>query len=107
MNLNLILGQAPAPEGNGSMLTSILMMVALFAIFYFFMIRPQKNRQKEVEAMRNALAVGDAVITSGGIHGKLKEIKDAIVVVEIANNVNITVDKNSIYKEGTAQEVTK
>ncbi len=73
------------------------MMVALIAIFYFFMIRPQSKRQKEIRKFREALTEGQKVITAGGIHGKVKGIKDNTVIVEIADNVRITVDKGSIY----------
>ena len=94
-----ILLQAAAPEGAG--FSTIIMMVAIFAIFYFFMIRPQKKRQEEIKKFRDALQVGDEVVTSGGIHGKIKEINDNTMIVEIANNVNITVDKASIFSLGS------
>lgn len=61
------------------------------------MIRPQSKRQKEIRKFREALAEGQKVITAGGIPGKVKSIKDNTVVVEIADNVRITVDKGSIY----------
>ena len=75
----------------------ILMIVALIAIFYFFMIRPQQKRQKEIRKFREGLAVGDRVITAGGIHGKIRGIKDNAFIVEIADNVKITIDKGSVY----------
>ena len=90
--LTILLQEAASPKASGY--SSIIMMVALIAIFYFFMIRPQSKRQKE---FREALAEGQKVITAGGIHGKVKSIKDNTVVVEIADNVRITVDKGSIY----------
>lgn len=82
--------------GSGGMM-NILMIVALIAIFYFFMIRPQSKKQKEIRKFREALAVGDKVITAGGIHGKIKDIKDAVIVLEIAENVRIKIDKGSVY----------
>lgn len=94
--LTILLQDAAAPQG-GSPYSSIIMMVALVAIFYFFMIRPQSKRQKEIRKFREALTEGQKVITAGGIHGKVKAIKDATVLVEIADNVRITVDKASIY----------
>ena len=83
-------------QGQGAGWSSIIMMVALVAIFYFFMIRPQTKRQKEIRKFREALSVGDKVVT-GGIYGKIKEIKDNIIVLEIADNVRIRIDKSSIY----------
>ena len=82
---------------QGAGWSSIIMMVALVAIFYFFMIRPQTKRQKEIRKFREALSVGDKVVTAGGIYGKIKEIKDNIIVLEIADNVRIRIDKSSIY----------
>ena len=84
-------------HGQGAGWSSIIMMVALVAIFYFFMIRPQTKRQKEIRKFREALSVGDKVVTAGGIYGKIKEIKDNIIVLEIADNVRIRIDKSSIY----------
>lgn len=75
----------------------ILMLVAMFAIMYFFMIRPQNKKQKEIANFRKTLQVNQKVITAGGIHAVVKEINDNDVVVEIASNVKIRVDKNSIF----------
>ncbi len=93
--LNTVLLQ----EQVGSSSSGLIMMVLIFVIFYFFMIRPQTKRQKEIKKFRDALMVGDHVVTGGGIYGKVKEIKDLSVIVEIANNVNIQVDKNSVFAD--------
>jgi preprotein translocase subunit YajC len=100
MNLLSVLLQAQGMGGSGSYFW--IMMIAMFAIIYFFMIRPQNKKQKEIQKFRAGLAVNDAVVTAGGIHGTIKEIGDTTIVVEIANNVRITVEKNSIYKTGAA-----
>lgn len=73
------------------------MIVVLIVIFYFFLIRPQSKKQKEIRKFREALQVGDKVITAGGIHGKIKEISDTYFVLEIADNVKIRIDKASVY----------
>lgn len=78
-------------------LSSILMIVALIAVFYFFMIRPQQKRQKEIKKFREGLSKGDNVITAGGIYGKIREIRDTTIIVEIADGVKITLDKGSVY----------
>lgn len=65
--------------------------------FLFFMIRPQQKRQKEIQKAREALKVGDKVITAGGIYGKIKEIGDVYMMIEIANGVNIQIDKTSVF----------
>lgn len=91
-----------AAQGGGDY-SFLIMMVAIFAIMYFFMIRPQNKKQKEIQNFRKNLEVGQSVITAGGIYGKIKEIEDNSVVVEIAPSVKIKVDKNSIYADAQAQ----
>lgn len=84
-------------QAAGSGMMNILMIVVLIGVFYFFMIRPQQKKQKEIKQFRDNLAVGDRVITAGGILGKIRGIKDTTFVVEIADNVRVTIDKNSVY----------
>ena len=81
--------------------SGLLMIVALFAIMYFFMIRPQQKRQKEIQNFRNSLNVGEAVVTAGGIYGVVKQIdeNDNTLMVEVANGVRIKVDRNSVYAQ--------
>ena len=76
----------------------ILMIVAMIAIFYFFIIGPRQKKQKKINAFRNSLKRGDKVMTAGGIYGRIREIKDSYVLLEIDNNVTIKIDKNSIYQ---------
>lgn len=93
--------------GQGSPMSFWIMIVAIFVIMYFFMIRPQKKRQKEIEKFRNSLEIGDQVITSGGIHGTVKGIDQGanIVTIEIASGVKIQVEKSCIYsREGLSQQ---
>ena len=99
MNLLNILLQAGAtqPKGMFGGMEGILMIVLIFVVFYFFMIRPQTKRQKEIKKQREAMKTGDKVVTSGGIYGKIRDIKETTVTVEIADNVRITVDKNSVF----------
>ena len=97
MMLNYILLQAKQQGGSGGM-GSILMIVALIAIFYFFMIRPQSKKQKEMKKFRENMKSGDKVITAGGIHGRVREIKkNGTAVLEIAEGVKITIDTTMIY----------
>lgn len=92
--LNSILLQA---ANSGSNLSGMIMIVAMIAIFYFFMIRPQQKKQKELKKQREAMKAGDKIVTAGGIHGRIKEIKDQVVFIEIAPGVNIKVDAGSVY----------
>ena len=101
MNLLTIMLQA---QGQADY-SFLIMMVAIFAIMYFFMIRPQNKKQKEIANFRKNLEVGQSVITAGGIYGKVKEIEDSTVVVEIASGVKIKVDRNSIFADAQSQAV--
>ena len=91
---------AQAAQGGG-MTSMLLMMVALFAIMWFFMIRPQQKKQKEIPNFQNSLAVGTSVVTGGGIYGTVKKIDLAanIIEVEIAKGVVIRVDKGYVFKD--------
>lgn len=85
------------------MMGPIMMMVAIFAIFWFFMVRPQQKRQKQIRAFQNSLTQGTKVVV-GGIYGTVKSIDPAsgIVEVEIARGVVIQVDKNYVFADVTA-----
>ena len=89
---------APAGEGQNP-LTSLLPLVLIIVVFYLFMIRPQMKRQKELKNYRESLQKGDKVVTTGGIYGKIADIKDQVVVIEIADNIRIKVDKSAILKD--------
>ena len=90
---------AQAAQGGG--MSMIIMMVAIFAIMWFFMIRPQQKKQKEIQKFQNELTEGTEVITGGGIHGVVKSIDLAknTVDVKIARDVVVTVEKTSVYKD--------
>ena len=94
--LNIIL-QAPASANSGLM--QIGMIVLMVVIFYFFIIRPQSKKQKDVQKAREALKVGDKIITAGGIYGTIRELnrETMIVVIEVWEGVKFKVDLNSVY----------
>jgi len=73
-----------------------IMMIGLFVVFYFLIIRPQNKRAKEHRAMLQALAKGDEIVTAGGIAGRVDEIGDAFITVEIASNVKIKIQRNAV-----------
>ena len=75
-----------ATNAGGSQWVSIVMIVAMLGLLYFFMIRPQKKQEKEVNAMRNSLMVGDEITTIGGIIGKIVSIKDETLVLETSRD---------------------
>ncbi|MEI6142812.1 MAG: preprotein translocase subunit YajC [Mariniphaga sp.] len=94
---------------GGSNPTSMLLMMGLMiVVFYFFMIRPQMNKQKELNKFRSALQKGDKVVTTGGIYGKIDEIKDNnIIILEVAQSVKLKVDKSVVLKDMSDAPVAK
>lgn len=87
-------------------MSMILMLVAMFAIMWFFMIRPQQKKQKEIRNFQNALQEGQQVVTGGGIYGTVKRIDltTGTIELEIAKGVTIKVDKGSVFKDMTANQ---
>ena len=73
------------------------MMLLIFVVFYFFMIRPQTKKQKELQKQREAMKKGDKVVTAGGIYGEIKEVQDNALLITIAKDVTIKVSKESVY----------
>ena len=98
MNLLTILLQAPpAPQSGMGQYSSFIMIAAMIAIFYFLMIRPQQKKQKDLQRSREAMKNGDKVITAGGIHGRIKEVSDKSMLIEVSDGVRIRVEKSSVY----------
>ncbi len=96
---------AAATSGIAGVLGSpIFMFVIIIAIMYFMMIRPQRKRQKEIDNFRRGLQPGMEVVTSGGIYGKIKEVNEGVVVLEIAHNVNIRVDISVVFANPGAMQ---
>ena len=105
--MNLLLSTlAAAPHTGGFDATFLIMIVAIFAIMYFFMIRPQQKKQKEIQKFRNSLEPGMEVVTYGGLHGTIKEIDDAknIVILEIARDVKVKVEKTHLFANAAATQ---
>jgi preprotein translocase subunit YajC len=97
MNQFLVQFLQAAQGGNPYM--TFIMLGLMIVVFYFFMIRPQMKRQKELRKFREALKKGDKVVTTGGIYGTVAEIKDDAIMIEIADNVKIKVDKSAVIMD--------
>ncbi len=97
MNMITILQAAQPAQGGGAMMW--VMMALIFVVMWFFMIRPQRKQQKELQAFRDGLKKGDKVVTIGGIYGTVCEIKDTTVLIEVDNNVKIRVSKQALVKD--------
>ena len=95
--LTFILQTQPAPQGVGWSMW--VMLILIFVVMWFFMIRPQRKQQKELEKFRNALKKGDKVVTIGGIYGTVDEIKDRTVLIKVDGDTKLKVDRNSLVKD--------
>ena len=99
---NILQAQAAAgAQGGASSMSFWIMMIALFGIMWFFMIRPQRKQQKELEKFRNELKKGDKVITAGGIYGTIAEVNDRTVLLKVDGEVKLRVDKGSIVRDSS------
>lgn len=85
------------------MLPTILMMGAIFLVFYFFMMRPQQKKMKDAKKFREALQKGTRVVTIGGIHGKVVEVDDKTVLLEVDSNVKLRFEKSAISMDSSTQ----
>ncbi|MBO4689337.1 MAG: preprotein translocase subunit YajC [Paludibacteraceae bacterium] len=98
LNLIYLQAQAGAQQNQWSFW---IMMIAIFVVFYFFMIRPQTKKQKELQQQRDAMKKGDKVVTAGGIYGEIKEVQENAFIITIAKEVTIKVAKESVYADAS------
>ena len=87
-------------QAAGSGMSSLIMFGMIFAVMYFFMIRPQIKKQKKEREYRSALQKGDKVITIGGIHGKITDIKEDTVIIEVHGGTTLKVEKSAVSMSG-------
>ncbi len=105
MNTLFILQAQAAGQaaGQGAGAGFWVMILLLFGVMYFFMIRPQRKQQKELDAFRSSLKKGDKVVTTGGIYGTVDEITDRTVLIKVDGDVKLRMDKSAIMKDPNAQ----
>lgn len=99
-NLSVLLLMGPPAEGQ-SPLVSFLPLLLIIVVFYFFMIRPQMKKQKDLRNFREALKKGDKIVTTGGIYGKINDISGQVITIDVGNNVHLKVDKNAVLADST------
>ena len=99
MNLFALLQAAPAAQPQGGGWSMWIMLALIFVVMWFFMIRPQRKQQKELQNFRDSLAKGDKVVTIGGIYGTVAEVKEDSVLIEVDNGVKIRVSKQALVKD--------
>ncbi|MCA0363732.1 MAG: preprotein translocase subunit YajC [Spirosomataceae bacterium] len=86
-------------QAGGSNMSFLIMMVGMFVIMYFFMIRPQQKKQKEQQKMIEALKPGDEIVTAGGLHGKVMSVEDTTVTISAGGGAKLTYEKSAIAKK--------
>jgi preprotein translocase subunit YajC len=96
--LDILIAMAPqgGSGGGGSLISTVIMFGAIFAIFYFMIIRPQQKRAKEREKLLSNIEKGDKIITSGGVHATIVGIEEKTLLIEIAPNVKVKVERSAI-----------
>ena len=87
----------------GSGWSTYALFGAMFLVFYFFMIRPQNKKRKKLEEMRNNLKKGDNIQTIGGIHGKVAEVKDTTVTIQVEGGVKLKIEKSAVSLDSSTQ----
>ncbi len=92
---------AEGTQQGGSMWSSLIFIVLLIVVFWLFFIRPQSKKAKEEQKFRDSLQKGDRVVTIGGFHGKIVEVKDTTVVISLAPNTEVEVEKTALVKDGS------
>jgi preprotein translocase subunit YajC len=89
------------PTEDANPLVSFLPLILVFVVFYFFMIRPQVRKQKELTTYRSTLSKGDKIVTTGGIYGRITDVKDTTVTVDVGDGVLIRIDKSAVLKDAS------
>ncbi len=102
MNNLFILLQEQAPQQGGSMWSSMIFIVLLIVVFWLFFIRPQSKKAKEEQKFRDELKKGDKVVTIGGFHGKITEVKETTVMLSVSPNVEVEIEKTALVKDGAS-----
>lgn len=97
--LNYILMAQPQNGAEPNPLMSFLPLILIVVVFYFFMIRPQMKRQKDLRKFRESIQKGDNVVTTGGIYGKVAEIKETTILLQVDEGVKLKVDKSAVVKD--------
>ena len=106
-HLGILLMAAPEGGEEGGGMQTIIMFGAIFLIFYLFMIRPQMKKQKEQKKFRDSLDKGSKIVTIGGIHGKIVEVQENTVTIEVEGGNRLRMEKSAISKEFSSEEMDK
>ncbi len=101
MNILTVLLQAAQGASKGMGMTNIIFIVLLIVVFWLFFIRPQSKKAKEQQKFRNELQKGDKVVTIGGFHGKIVEVKENTVMISLSPDLTVEIEKSALVKDGS------
>lgn len=104
MNNLLAVVLMPAPQQGQNQWSSLIFLLLIMVVFYFFLIRPQMRKQKELRNFRDSLKKGDRIITAGGIYGKINNISDNIITIDVGNNILLKIDKSAVLRDTSDME---
>lgn len=93
-----------AGGGQSNPMITFLPLILVFVVFYFFMIRPQMRKQKEMNTYRSSLKKGDKVVTTGGIYGRVHEVRDNYIMMDAGGDVRLKIDKSALLRDPSAEE---
>lgn len=99
-NLLYVLLMAPKSEDQNPFMT-FLPLILIIVVFYFFMIRPQVKKQKDLRSYRESLKKGDKIITTGGMYGKVVDIKENVIVIDVGEQIRLRIDKSAVLKDAS------
>ena len=94
----------PTAGGEGGASSTIIMLLLMFGVFYFFMIRPQIKKQKELRNFREALKPGDDIVTIGGVHGKIKSMQETTVILKLEDGTCIKIERSALVTDFAAHQ---
>ncbi|HEX2395955.1 MAG TPA: preprotein translocase subunit YajC [Bacteroidales bacterium] len=97
--LSIVLMANPQGQGQANPWSSLIPLLLIMVVFYFFLIRPQMKRQKDLKNFRDSLKKGDHIITAGGIYGKINNITDNVITIDAGNNILLKVDKSAVLRD--------
>ena len=99
-----LMGQPAGAAGESNPLVTFLPLILVFVVFYFFMIRPQMKKQKDMNKYRSSLKKGDKVVTTGGLYGRVYEVKETTVTMDVGGDIKLKIDKNAVLKDPSAED---
>ncbi len=102
--MDLLIGMAPQDGGGGGMISTLIMFAAIFAIFYFMIIRPQQKRAKERDKLLAGLQKGDKIVTSGGLHGTIAGIDEKTCLIDVGNNIKMKFERSAVNSVAKTKE---